>query len=197
MAESPPHRPAASASLSAYTALKTIAVLSQSLWEVPLARAAPQTRHRHECSGAPTGGRRHPHRPLLPTHPTLNFSLLPLKPQHTTPGYVYNDMLGLRHQPAPTAAVHGTRGGGGGGGGTAGSTPPAGHPVARCTYCGVSIYPITLRNTLAGPPPRCNHTWADAAAADPLRNMAHDGQTNHLCNPCAAAKLMGPTYRRD
>lgn len=72
-AESPPHRPAASASLSAYTALTPIAVLSQNLWEVPLARAAPQTRHRHECSGAPTGGRRHPHRPLLPTHPTPQF----------------------------------------------------------------------------------------------------------------------------
>ena len=105
--------------------------------------------------------------------------------------------------PAPSACADCStssawnRGGGGGSGGTAGSTSPAGHPVACCTYCGVFLYPITLQNTLAGPPPRCNHAWADAAAADPLRNMAHDGQTNHLCNPCAAPKLMGPTYRRD
>ena len=129
-AESPPHRPAASASLSAYTALTTIAVLSQSLWEVPLARAAPQTRHRHECSGATTGGRRHPHRPLLPPTPLLNYALLTLKPQHTTPGYVYNDMLGLRHQPEPTAALA-VQGAGGGSEAAGGAAAPLQHPWRR------------------------------------------------------------------
>ena len=74
-AQTPPRRPIPYTSQSASKAWATIAMLSYTLREGLLERGAPETRPRHECSDAPVGGRRHPHRPMatpLPNpHPSF------------------------------------------------------------------------------------------------------------------------------
>ena len=64
---------------------KTLGMMSHTFREGPKASAAPQTWHMHEGSGAPVGGRRHPHRPMgtPPANPQFGFAVPQIITSHS------------------------------------------------------------------------------------------------------------------